>query len=436
MRSHPIGNGVCAPYIPREMAALIAALQMKGATVDGLLELQEREWMSLLKFCEPAHLTLPLAQVAGAGFPSWVVERLRKNAADNYARFDRVKATYQEAAAALDRAGVEHLLLKGFTQVPGYAADARFRVQSDLDFYCPKEMGERAWEALTQIGYQADKRMDYTYADHLPTMIRLGDWQWRGNPFDPEMPLSVEVHFCLWNEAISGFPVPEMDRFWERRIKRSIEDVSFFDLSPVDHLGYLAMHILRGVLNGDWVIHHVYEMAVFLHRHAEDDAFWRTWKQTHSQAFRELQCFAFFHSMCWFCCDLHADVLKEIAAMPRLHQEWLERFAGSAVESMFRKNKDRVWLHASLVQPTRKRLKLVWQAITPPRMSRIPSVSSSSVRVRNRQIIEPVISNRYLQYVSYILDRTIDYFRVVPTLMLRGAILWLSQLHTRRQFNQ
>ena len=125
-----------------------------------------------------------------------------------------------------------------------------------------------------------------------------------------------------------------------------------------------------------------------------------------------------------------------IAAMPRLHQEWLERFAGSAVESMFRKNKDRVWLQAILVEEARKRLKLVWQTILPPRMSHIPSVSSSSVRVRNRQIIEPVISNRYLQYVSFVFDRTIDHFRVVPALMLRGAILWLSQYHTRRQFNQ
>ena len=107
MDRHPIGNGMCAPRIPREVAALIAALQLKGATTEALLELEEREWESLLRICDLAHLTLRLALVEANGFPSWVVERLKKNVADNAARFERVKATYREVADAMDLAGVE-----------------------------------------------------------------------------------------------------------------------------------------------------------------------------------------------------------------------------------------------------------------------------------------------------------------------------------------
>src|ERR1700722_8171285 len=109
MHRHPIGDGRCAPRIPREVAALIAALQLKGGNAEALGELEQREWESLLRFCDLAHLTLLLSQVEAGDSPSWVVERLERNVADNAARFERIKATYQEAASAFDRAGVEYV---------------------------------------------------------------------------------------------------------------------------------------------------------------------------------------------------------------------------------------------------------------------------------------------------------------------------------------
>ncbi len=93
-------------------------------------------------------------------------------------------------------------------------------------------------------------------------MIRTGDWTWSGNHYDPEMPLRSSCTFRLWNEATSLFSVPGVESFWERRTIRSLEDLSFPCLSPVDHLGYLALHILRNILLRDWVIHHVRELAL------------------------------------------------------------------------------------------------------------------------------------------------------------------------------
>ena len=184
MRAHTLGNGMCAPRIPREVAALIAALQLKGGNAEALGKLEKSEWESLLRFSDLAHLTLLLSKVEPIGFPSWVVERLKRNAVDNAARFERFKATYQEAADALDQAGVEYMLLKGFTQAPEYVGDARLRMQSDLDFYCPKEMISRAEAALMFIGYQPEDTVDYSRADHRPSMIRRRGWQWRGNALD------------------------------------------------------------------------------------------------------------------------------------------------------------------------------------------------------------------------------------------------------------
>ena len=124
-----------ASKIPREVAAIIAALQLREADLTPLIQLEDHEWTSLLAFCDLAHLTLPLAQLPQNDFPSWVVERLKINVADNALRFERVKATYKEAAEALDRAGVEHVVIKGFTQAPDYVEDPRLRAQSDLDLY-------------------------------------------------------------------------------------------------------------------------------------------------------------------------------------------------------------------------------------------------------------------------------------------------------------
>jgi Uncharacterised nucleotidyltransferase len=214
------GSDQYGPRIPREATALMAALQVRGSSTALLRQLSDDDWMSLIGFCELAHLTLPLARVPTEGFPTWVADRLETNAAYNALRFERVKRTYREAADALNRAGVDHVVIKGFTQVPDYVEEPRWRAQSDLDLFCPSEMIEPARLALEGLGYKPEQRSDYRRADHIPTLVRPGPWRWRGNHFDPEMPLSIELHFCLWNDAASMFSIPEVTEFWGRRTVR------------------------------------------------------------------------------------------------------------------------------------------------------------------------------------------------------------------------
>ncbi len=431
MDHHPIGNGKFTPRIPRELAALIAALQLKGANVEALLELTQDEWQSLLKFCDLAHLTLLLSQVETSAFPSWVADRLKQNRLDNAARFERVKATYQEAATALREANVDYILFKGFTQAPEYVGDSRLRMQSDLDFYCPQEMIGRAQAALQAIGYEPEGTLDYSRADHEPTMIRRGDWQWRGNMFDPDMPLSIELHFCLWNERSLLISLPEVSNFWERRIVRSMDGISFPALNPVDHLGYLSLHILRGLLSSDWIIHHVHELATFLHRHANDDEFWRAWKQSHSSAFRAVEAIAFYHAVSWFCCDIHEEVSKTFQQQNPELREWLSRFTGSSLEGMFQQNKDWVWLHAALLSsPTEKR-RLIRRLLIP---TKVAHADSPVIRVKNREIKQGGNWLGYGYYLSYIVSRIATHARMIPTTLYRGLGLWFSLRYSKRYF--
>jgi predicted MFS family arabinose efflux permease len=420
---HTITNEAFAPQVPREVAALLAALQFKDANVSGLQNLSDAEWRSLLRFSELAHLTLPLAQLQFEGKPAWVEERLQSNLADNALRFVRVKATYREAACALYRAGVDHVVIKGFTQAPDYVSNPRLRMQSDIDLFCPPDHIPRAQAALEALGYQPDLRQDYRRADHTPTMSRPQGWTWRGNAFDPDMPLSIELHFCLWNESTALFPVPETAEFWERRIVRSIDDVEFLSLHPVDHLGHLCLHILRNILARDTIVHHIYELATFLHAHAHDDAFWQSWTTLHSSSLRAKEAVALHHAHLWFRCDLHPAVQQQFEALPPQQASWLQRFGASACEAMFRENKDSLWLHLSLINHPGKKLLLLRRAFLP---NSIPEPGTPAVTLAARAADTQDKPNP--GHTRHLVQRTITYTRTTLSTLSRG-LHWRLQQH-------
>jgi hypothetical protein len=224
--------------------------------------------------------------------------------------------------------------------------------------------------------------------------------------------------------------LPEVDRFWDRRTNRRLEGMSFPALSPVDHLGYLALHILRGLFLRDWIVHHVHELATFLQRHANDDEFWSEWKRTHSSSLRALQTIAFFHATSWFSCDVHEEVTKTFQHLSPEIQEWLRRFTGSSLEGMFHKNLDSVWLHAALVEPSARK-QVLKRTFMPPRA---PGIGTRAVLLRNRQPKRTRISNRYVLYVSYITSRLTSHASALLATLYRGLGWWLSQRQLRKQF--
>jgi len=411
------GSDQYGPRIPREATALMAALQVRGSSDTLLHELTDHDWSSLLGFCELAHLTLPLARVATNQFPTWVADRLETNAAYNALRFERVKKTYREAANALNGVGVDHVVIKGFSQVPDYVNEPRWRAQSDLDFFCPAEMIEPARVALEAIGYKAEQRSDYRRADHIPTLVRPGPWRWRGNHFDPEMPLSIELHFCLWNEAASMFSIPEVQDFWNRRTVRVVDGLYFPCLSKVDQLGYISLHIVRNLLSGEWIVHHVRELAVFLQNHAGDDAFWQAWTDIHDKSLRSIEAIAFYYAQAWFGCELHKEVGQQIAKLLPVQQRWLRRFKWSALECMFYPRRDSIWLHMSFLQSGKVKRALVKRHFFPVKVS---SIDSPNVEVRNRRPVGKPGDSRYLRYCRFLIARCAHYSRFTMITLLRG----------------
>ena len=309
--------------IPQNVTALLQALRFREARIDALRRLDDPQWTSLLVFSDLSHLTLLLPQLPEGIVPDWVAARVRRNCQDNARRFDCIRAAYLELAHALRAAGVDHLVLKGFAQYPGYVADPRLRMQSDIDLVCPPESIPAARDALAALGYEASSRLGHGPSDHLPPMVRQTGWQWRGNAFDPEMPPSVELHYCLWNDSVERFAVPGSDQFWSRRVLHrldgaspDLDDFEFPALHPVDKVGYSALHILRNLLRRDWVIHQVYELARFLHLNAQDTSFWTSWRKLHSDRMRSLQTISCILATAWFGCDLPPEIVAEVEFLP------------------------------------------------------------------------------------------------------------------------
>jgi predicted MFS family arabinose efflux permease len=418
--------------IPHHVEALLAALKFQGAQPEALRSLHDSEWRDLLEFTDLAHMTFPLWRTCTNLLPNWVRERLERNAADNTLRFQNIKAVYSELATALTEVEVEHLVLKGFAQYPGYVEDPRLRMQSDIDLYCPSESILCARDKLLTLGYQPLKGLEHLPMDHLPTMSRATGWQWRGNAFDPEMPPSVELHYCLWNESIARFVPEGLESFWARRLTRDVDGFSFPALDPVDNLGFSALHLLRDLLRCEWVLPRVYEMARFLRTHADDRFFWSRWQELHSDSLRTHEAISFALARDWFACTLPVEVEQEVCRLPAAIQQWFHKFKRSPLEGMFRPNKDSVWLHIALLESSRAKRAVLCKALMPIHIPTVGAPGQDTTREGRKKRFWP--SNRYAKYGFYLASRLGYHARTLTPTLYRGARWWLAANNLVKDF--
>jgi hypothetical protein len=409
---------------PRHVTALISALSFRSAQPELLQTLDDSEWQRLLVFGDQMHLTIPMAQVCNRYCPSWVRSRVDLNVADNAMRFQMIKTTYAEIGDALREAHVDHVVLKGFTKSPDYTPDPKHRVQSDIDLFCPPELISRARDSLVALGYRAQYGVGDMLGDHLPPMRRRTAWQWRGNAYDPEMPLTIELHHCLWNHVAARFGPDAVNHFWERRVERRLEEISFPSLSPIDSLGYLALNLLRDLLRGGIVTSQVYELAWFLQRNSRNEEFWSRWIQMHDQELRRLESVSFLLAATWFHCDLPEVVETEIKRLPVGTRCWFESHATApSPMGWLRPSKDGIWLHSSFLESAAEKRKVVLRRLLP----RVPPVDTAIAnRIPNSSPTEESVSYNYSRYVVFLFARITYHLWILPTTLWHGFCWWWS----------
>jgi hypothetical protein len=401
--------------------AVLEALRFHNRSAPGLETIPENIWPALLRATDSSHLTLALGVRHQSALPESVRARIDRNLAGNAARYDRVLAAHSQITAALSLYGIEYVVLKGLSQWPYYCDDPRKRSQYDIDIYVPDESMSRAVKAVRDLGYEPVSDTPDPGADHLPAMIRKTGWTWRGDYYDPEMPLSLELHFRFWNLARLRFDVGDVTEFWRRRIVRQVGGLELPTLDPVDGLTYSALHLIRHLLEGDLRLGQVYEIAHFLERSAEDETFWLRWHETGLPSCRVMEGIVFRLAVEWFDCSVHPRAQETIEQLPAPVKRWFSLFALSPAPGIGDPNKNELWLHFCLLNNWKDRWAIAIRRLLPTSRARVvldahvpPSKVNDVLRVR-----------RVAGEASFMAKRFLHHLRTLaPT--IRGAYLWWS----------
>jgi MFS family permease len=417
------------PPLPIHARAVFDALRFNDSSFDLFAKLTESEWPQFISFCDDTQLAIPIALRYRDRLPPWVAERFAGKLLNNGERWKRTKAEYRRVGGAFEAAGLEFVALKGFSHAPAFVASPCFRPQYDFDLLFAREQMQSALEVALSLGYEAVTSGDRHPVDHLPTMIRKTGWEWRGDYFDPEMPLSLELHFRLWDASTEGFAVPGVGDFWERRQRRTVDDVRFTSLADIDLPGYASAHALRHFLRGDLRPSHIYEIAYFL-EHNHDPAFWAAWRESHDAPLRRVEAICFALGRRWFNCRVPAIAEEEIERLPEPVHAWFSAFAQTPADNIFGAAKNELWLHLCLLDADSSRLAILRRRLIP---LQLPG-PVGAVNLPDDAIDWRVRLRSAWGYVAFLSSRIWRHTRAfVPTLW-NGARWGMSRLDVDGQF--
>jgi hypothetical protein len=415
-------------------AFLMDALRFQDANRQGLRNASDADWTRVLSHWHTVRLTLQLRRADGHEMPVWVQERIDTFLVDNAARFARIKEAYSRAAGALDDAGVDHLVIKGFSLWPGYTEHPKVRPQSDVDLYCRPETIVRARDALLALGYTTKPEWGRLSPEHLSPLIPPQSWTWRGNYFDPEIPPSLELHFAWWDAAAMHLDPQGLQDFWQRRVRRSIDDLRFPALDPADNLGYTALNLLRNLLGGSAAVEQMYGLARFLHTFADDDAFWQRWQGLHHESLRRLEAVSFLAASKWFACLLSQEAQEEVDRLaPGIHR-FFQHFSEAALSTEYLTTKDGLWLHLELLESRSKKAAVLFQRIFPVGKSAIHAVASDDTdNAKGKTYSRPDrLTRKSVKFAKWFVARSAHHLLLAGTTLRRGLRYQLSRKPTDR----
>ena len=427
LQNCPFALAAQLQVLPAWSRAVIAALDLHKPDLAELKSLSQEEWRSALDFCDRSRLTLALRNQARQEMPDWVGERTDRDAANNRERLGRLKEIYRTVGREL--AQVEFVALKGISQTALSGEPPDDRVQYDIDLYVPEKRAMAARDILLGCGYESLTELEDFPTDHLPALIQKTGWEWRGDFFDPQIPAAIEVHFRFWNPETERLPACGAEEFWERRVTREIAGLELPVLHPADALAYTALHVLRHLLRGNVDAFSVYELALILERHSQDEGLWRLWRSWHSPELRRLQAVSFQLARSWFQCEAGLAAEETIDALPVSAKSWFETFAASPLNQAFRPNKDEVWLHWSLLESVFDRWSVARRRLLPVRL---PG-PVDAVYVPDSDMTWRRIWIKRLRYGAYLARRMRHHVSALPRTAGAGARWWLR---TRRWSGQ
>jgi MFS family permease len=420
--------------------SLFRALRFKDPDKKALRQITDAEWEKILQTWSTARVMTSFwldHRNDSDCIPHWVGEKVDQYLADTALRFQKIKVVYGGFARELQNAGIDHAVIKGFSLFPGFTDRPDLRPQGDIDLYCPPETVHRAQKILQERGFIPGPVMEGYIIDHLPTMMPSTPWKPGPNLFDPEMPIGFELHHCFWNEALMYFRLGGVDEFWNRRVERQIEGLSFTSLHPVDSLGYTTLNIFRDLARGLLPIEQVYGLARFLHTRADDEGFWQSWQNFHDPALRRVEAIPFQLAQDWFGCEVPAAAQEEMDQFPPAIHAWFRETSKSGLYPRFGQAKDGTWLHVLLLESPRDKLKVLGDVLfavgSKPEAAVADAADERATAAQPKHGLAQSF-RRLMAYPKWFVSRSAIRVAKFPSFFGLGFRLWLSSFNLGKGF--
>ena len=359
---NPLIESLAAAKAPQHILAGLELFQFQNSSADRLALLSAAERQLFSQWCDARQLTLTLPHVCSSPLPSWVWDNLNPKAARCNLRLNRIKRALFEIVGALNQARLEFVMLKGLSHSPALTPNAALRAQGDIDLWLLGQSVSKARDVLSHLGYVP--LMD-AKSRHLAPMQRPSDWEWRGDLFDPDIPISIELHYELWSDRTEYIPAPGLELFWDRKKLRDFDGHPINVLCDEDLLGFATLHLLLHLLHGDLPLQRAWEIARFLHTHVCDDVFWRSWRSSHPAALRQLETCVFYLVTNWFGCARREELARDFEGLPVMARSWLEEYSSALLQREWKPNKSEIWLHLAFINNPKYEALVLFRRLIP-----------------------------------------------------------------------
>jgi hypothetical protein len=266
---------------------MVSCLAVNGPAASVVARLRywtRRDWKRALAWLHTSGLALYFRhRLRELGveeeLPSEVRARLSRNHTTHCLRVAAMRNEFNRLNRCFTDAGIRFAALKGFSLVPEYCADATLRTQYDFDYLVAPESEARAGQALRAAAYVGSSGGNagpslFFPADRPPRIPANDD-----ELYSLALPPRVEVHTRLWETGPEEVHAPALEDALHRAQIRNWQGLSFPALADEDALAFQVLHALRHVFANWCRLSIVLEIAPFLERRSNDEAFWERFCQ-------------------------------------------------------------------------------------------------------------------------------------------------------------
>src|ERR1700722_6194029 len=306
--------------------AIIGCLQLSGTSYDfeQMARFSARDWERTLGWIDRAGLALYLTERlracgAIAVLPPQMSARFERNLADNRGRVDHLLYETGCIKEKFDQAGVQYVVIKGFSLWPEFCSNPYLRTQCDLDFLVARQSLRSAQSVLLELGYEARRSaaaQEFAFERPLRRVPSPFD-----SPYNVETTPMVELHAGIWEEVTHGVPLEEPAFVLNNPKLKEWGGLRFPVLSDEDALLLQVLHAFQHMLSYWAKLSWFLEIGRFMEKRSQDSLFWKQF----SQRLEGAPQLAEFSTIAL---ELSANVFS--APMPEVAQHWRQLLRPSA----------------------------------------------------------------------------------------------------------